>query len=256
MINATHMAELAHWRTSLIDVWPADADDPEGAWIIGAIGQDGVKYDVITVEADQYDAPGDSEKIARALITLWAQAFAAPPAQPDASLWRDALGVASGLIGHSYNGSCPDALIGHDKRDEDCPACRVIMRIDAALADAMLAAAPAAQGEPVAVAITEKQVMTAYISAGRRHISGTSNWVAAFARSLNKQIAAAPAAPEADLSRDERVAALCDLSYRAGLKAGWNYCVDGDETGFARSMESARGAVDVLAAHRRQGDEQ
>lgn len=62
---------------------------------------------------------------------------------------------------------------------------------------AMLAAAPAApaQAEPVAVAITEKQVMTAYFSASRLHISGTSNWVAAFAQSLNKQIAAPPAIP-------------------------------------------------------------
>lgn len=56
-------------------------------------------------------------------------------------------------------------------------------------------AAPVVQAEPVAVAITEKQVMTAYFSAGRLHISGTTNWVAAFAQSLNKQIAAPPAIP-------------------------------------------------------------
>lgn len=56
-------------------------------------------------------------------------------------------------------------------------------------------AAPAVQAEPVAVAITEKQVMTACFSASRLHISGTSNWFAAFAQSLNKQIAAPPAIP-------------------------------------------------------------
>lgn len=56
--------------------------------------------------------------------------------------------------------------------------------------------APVVQAEPVAVAITEKQVMTAYLSASRLHISGTSNWVAAFAQSLNKQIAAPPAHPD------------------------------------------------------------
>jgi len=56
-----------------------------------------------------------------------------------------------------------------------------------------------------------------------------------------------------DLSSDERVAALCDLSYRAGLKAGWNYCTNDDQDGFARILESARGAVAVLAEHRQKG---
>src|SRR5690554_5144506 len=65
--------------------------------------------------------------------------------------------------------------------------------------------------------------------------------------------AADSAAPEVDLSSDERVAALCDLSYCAGLKAGWNYCTDGDHAGFARSMESAREAVAVLNEHRLKG---
>ena len=63
----------------------------------------------------------------------------APPAQPDASvlveaLLMDAVGVTSGLIAHEYNGSCPDAVNGHDKRDEDCPACQVVLRIEAAMA--------------------------------------------------------------------------------------------------------------------------
>src|SRR5690606_3997715 len=52
---------------------------------------------------------------------------------------------------------------------------------------------------------------------------------------------------------DERVAALCDLSYRAGPKAGWNYCTDDDQAGFARSLESAREAVSVLGKYRQKG---
>jgi hypothetical protein len=68
---------VAGWEKSLVEAWPSDADDVDGAWVVGVIDEDGSKYPVITVEADQYDAPGDSEKIARALIVLWAQAFAA-----------------------------------------------------------------------------------------------------------------------------------------------------------------------------------
>lgn len=63
------------------------------------------------------------------------------------------------------------------------------------------------------------------------------------------------AKPEVNLSSDERVAALCDLSYCAGLKAGWNYCADGDQTGFERSMESTREAVAVLNEHRQKDGE-
>lgn len=68
---------VAGWEKSLVEAWPSDADDVDGAWVVGVIDEDGSKCPVITVEADQYDAPGDSEKIARALIVLWAQAFAA-----------------------------------------------------------------------------------------------------------------------------------------------------------------------------------
>ena len=75
------VADVSHWDKSLATAWPADEQDAQGAWIIGAIDEDDNKYEVITVEADQYDAPGDSEKIARALIALWSQAFAAPIAQ-------------------------------------------------------------------------------------------------------------------------------------------------------------------------------
>lgn len=50
------------------------------------------------------------------------------------ALLMDAVGVTSGLIAHEYNGNCPDAVNGHDKRDEACPACQVILRIEAAMA--------------------------------------------------------------------------------------------------------------------------
>lgn len=77
------VAGLPHWEESLSSAWPAEAEDAQGAWIIGAIDEEGNKYPVATIEADQYDAPGDSEKIARAIIALWAQAFAAPVAKDE-----------------------------------------------------------------------------------------------------------------------------------------------------------------------------
>lgn len=85
---------------------------------------------------------------------------------------------------------------------------------------AMRAAAPAA---PVAqaVAITEKQVMTAYFSASRLHISGTSNWAAAFAQSLNGQIAAPPAQPDASVLSILREARE-SVDYHKGMQnLGW-----------------------------------
>ena len=75
------VAAVGHWERSLVATWPADEDDAQGAWVIGTTDEDGNRYEVITIEADQYDAPGDSEKIARAMIALWSQAFAAPIAQ-------------------------------------------------------------------------------------------------------------------------------------------------------------------------------
>ncbi|WP_313135634.1 hypothetical protein [Stutzerimonas nitrititolerans] len=72
---------VRHWEKSLTAAWPADETHPQDEWVIGAIDEDGNKYEVITVDAYQYDAPGASEKIARALIALWAQAFSEQ--QPD-----------------------------------------------------------------------------------------------------------------------------------------------------------------------------
>lgn len=122
------ITELAGWEKSLVAAWAADPNDPEGAWIIGAIDEDDNRYEVITIEANQYDAPGDSEKIARALIRLWAQAFATPPAHPDAAL-VEALEHARQFIRNGVDLGfirMPDA-------DAPDPAHETLPRIDAAL---------------------------------------------------------------------------------------------------------------------------
>ena len=78
--SAANDYDLSHWAASLKCTWPVEPLDPEGAWMIGSIDDHGdgdqTHWPVITVEADQYDAPGDSEKIAKALSALWQQAFA------------------------------------------------------------------------------------------------------------------------------------------------------------------------------------
>lgn len=75
---------LMHWSKSLECTRPVEPDDPEGAWFIGSIDDDGDQtfYPVITVEADQYDAPGDSEKIAKTISALWQQAFSTSQVKP------------------------------------------------------------------------------------------------------------------------------------------------------------------------------
>lgn len=79
-LAATNDHDLSHWSGSLKATWPVEPLDPDGAWMIGSIDDHGdgdqTHWPVVTVEADQYDAPGDSEKIAKALSALWQQAFA------------------------------------------------------------------------------------------------------------------------------------------------------------------------------------
>ena len=67
-----------------------------------------------------------------------------------------------------------------------------------------------------------------------------------------EKFAAAPEAPAQNghLADDERVAALCTLSYAAGMKAGWNYCASEDNEGFERSQKSVGEAIRILKAHR------
>lgn len=120
-LAATNDHDLSHWAASLKCTWPVEPLDPEGARMIGSIDDHGdgdqTHWPVITVEADQYDAPGDSEKIAKALSALWQQAFAdaAPEAKPALPPMDEALlcilgrpnfmcyGVAQSLrkLGHS-----------------------------------------------------------------------------------------------------------------------------------------------------------
>ena len=54
----------ALWSKSLGFCWAADADYPGGDWIVGTVDEDGNRYEVLRVEASQYDAEGESQKIA------------------------------------------------------------------------------------------------------------------------------------------------------------------------------------------------
>lgn len=69
------------WSKSLAHCWPEDSEDRDGDWCIGTIDEDGNFYEVVKVEASQYDAAGESQKIAEAIVALWAYAA---PAQPEA----------------------------------------------------------------------------------------------------------------------------------------------------------------------------
>ena len=73
-----------------------------------------------------------------------------------------------------------------------------------------------------------------------------------FREAYAAMLAAAPEAPAQNghLADDERVAALCTLSYAAGMKAGWNYCASEDNEGFERSQKSVGEAIRILKAHR------
>ena len=66
-----------HWSKSLAHCWPVDQDQKDGDWYVGSVDEDGYRYEVIKVEASQYDAPGDSQKIAEAIRGLWAFAASA-----------------------------------------------------------------------------------------------------------------------------------------------------------------------------------
>ncbi|MEX3555951.1 MAG: hypothetical protein VB131_04945 [Burkholderia gladioli] len=47
------------------------------------------------------------------------------------TLLRD---VGTGAIAHLFRGSCPDQIEGPDVRDDECPACRVLIAADKLLA--------------------------------------------------------------------------------------------------------------------------
>jgi hypothetical protein len=46
--------------------------------------------------------------------------------------------VATGQLTHVNNGSCPDILEGAVVRDDECPACQMLLAADAQLRDAQL----------------------------------------------------------------------------------------------------------------------
>lgn len=64
----------AQWGKSLSHCWPEDADDRDGDWCIGTTDEDGNRYEVVRVEASLYDAWGESQGIAEAIVNLWAYA--------------------------------------------------------------------------------------------------------------------------------------------------------------------------------------
>lgn len=78
----------AQWEQSLSHCWPEDADDRDGDWFIGAIDEDGNRYEVVRVEASQYDAAGESQKIAETIISLWSFAAAEQPAGTKSDKYR------------------------------------------------------------------------------------------------------------------------------------------------------------------------
>lgn len=53
----------------------------------------------------------------------------------DKKLIAQLIEVATAKIAHAYNGMCPDAVEGHDVRDDECPACRVLIAAERANAD-------------------------------------------------------------------------------------------------------------------------
>lgn len=70
--QAHPLAAINEWALSFNDLWPEDAEEPDGPWILGTRDDsDGVHYPVITIDAWQYDAPGASQKIAQRIRALW-----------------------------------------------------------------------------------------------------------------------------------------------------------------------------------------
>lgn len=66
------MPEIPYqWSKSLTHCWPDDKDDRDGDWCVGCIDEEGNFYEVVKVEASQYDAGGESQKIAEAIVALW-----------------------------------------------------------------------------------------------------------------------------------------------------------------------------------------
>lgn len=72
------------------------------------------------------------------------------------------------------------------------------------------------------------------------------------AKRIDRHVATATAhRPHAGGQDDLRSDALQTLSYCAGLKAGWNFCVSGDDAGFERAKSQSSEALHVLRVERK-----
>lgn len=47
-----------------------------------------------------------------------------------AEMIHDLAGIAVGRTVHVFNGSFPDQLEGESVRDDECPACQILIRLD------------------------------------------------------------------------------------------------------------------------------
>jgi len=122
---------VPQWGKSLSHCWPKCEASKEGDWCVGHISEDGDFYDVLTVEASQYDADGESQKIAEAIVALWAFAEAAP-AQPQSDgvmvprelLERVVKPVLFTSQEDSHYDACTElrALLGGDQPAQPCSA--------------------------------------------------------------------------------------------------------------------------------------
>ena len=67
-----------------------------------------------------------------------------------------------------------------------------------------------------------------------------------------KAINAVRAALDAALTSggDEVTAALCDLQYIAGMKAGWNFAIEDDNIGYKQALSGRADAMRVLKSRR------
>lgn len=63
----------------------------------------------------------------RAALTLPRSSKSVVPAE----LVNDLEGIAVGRTAHVFNGSCPDQVEGEMVRDDECPACQILLRLDA-----------------------------------------------------------------------------------------------------------------------------
>lgn len=63
----------------------------------------------------------------RAIRALQETHFDLHTMQEDVQLLVD---VATGKVGHAYQGLCPDTIEGFDSRDAECPVCRAIARLE------------------------------------------------------------------------------------------------------------------------------